>query len=36
MVKLNDLKIFENSEVRSIWDSNKEKWFISIIDVIAF
>jgi hypothetical protein len=35
MVKLNDLKIFENSEVRSIWDSNKEKWFISIIDVIA-
>jgi len=35
MIKLNDIKIFENSEVRSIWDSNKEKWFISIIDVIA-
>lgn len=35
MVKLNDIKIFENSEVRSIWDSNKEKWFISIVDVIA-
>jgi hypothetical protein len=35
MVRLNDIKIFENSEVRSIWDSNKEKWFISIVDVIA-
>ena len=35
MVKLNDINIFENSEVQSIWDSNKEKWFISIIDMIA-
>jgi len=28
------IKIFEEREVRTIWDSEKEKWYISIVDVI--
>jgi hypothetical protein len=28
------IKIFENSQVRTVWDETKEKWYISIIDVI--
>ncbi|MDR2342830.1 MAG: hypothetical protein LBD84_07325 [Campylobacteraceae bacterium] len=29
------IKIFENQKVRTIWDEEKEKWYISIVDVIA-
>jgi len=28
------VKIFEGREVRSVWDSDADKWYISIIDVI--
>ena len=28
------IKLFEEKEVRSIWDAEQEKWFISITDVI--
>lgn len=30
----NAIKIFEDKKVRSIWDEEQEKWYISIIDVI--
>jgi hypothetical protein len=30
----NAIQIFENKKVRSIWDSEQEKWYFSIIDVI--
>ncbi|MEK6938243.1 MAG: Bro-N domain-containing protein [Nanoarchaeota archaeon] len=29
------IKLFENSKVRTQWDSEQEKWYFSIIDVIA-
>ena len=29
------IKLFEEKEVRSIWDAEQEKWFISIVDVVA-
>ncbi|NCP45272.1 MAG: hypothetical protein GW818_02305 [Flavobacteriales bacterium] len=29
------MKIFEEKQVRSLWDAEEEKWYISIIDVIA-
>jgi hypothetical protein len=29
-----DVKLFESKKVRSIWDSEQEKWYISIVDVI--
>ncbi|MGL4247462.1 MAG: BRO-N domain-containing protein, partial [Lactococcus garvieae] len=31
----NDLKIFESQHVRSLWDDENEKWWFSIVDVIA-
>lgn len=35
MTKENAIKVFEDQKVRSVWDSEAEKWFISVIDVIA-
>lgn len=35
MKKNNEIKIFEDKKVRSIWDEEQEKWYISIVDVIA-
>lgn len=31
----NELKIFEDKKVRTLWDAGKEKWYFSIVDVIA-
>ena len=31
----NAIKLFENKKIRTEWDSDKEKWFFSIVDVIA-
>ncbi|KAF0153085.1 MAG: hypothetical protein FD143_525 [Ignavibacteria bacterium] len=35
MEKKNEIKIFENKKVRTLWDSDYEKWYLSIVDVIA-
>ena len=35
MKKENEIKIFEDKKVRTIWDADKEKWYLSIVDVIA-
>ncbi len=35
MTKKDSLKIFDDSTIRTIWDSENEKWYISIVDVIA-
>ena len=35
MTKLNSIQLFENTKVRTIWDSEQEKWYVSIVDVIA-
>lgn len=35
MEKQNETKIFEDKQVRTVWDAEQEKWYISIIDVIA-
>jgi hypothetical protein len=34
MEQKNSINLFENKKVRSVWDSEQEKWYISIIDVI--
>ena len=34
MTNLNAIQLFENKKVRSAWDSEQEKWYISIIDVV--
>jgi hypothetical protein len=30
----NDIKLFEEKQVRTIWNDTDEKWYISIVDVI--
>jgi BRO family, N-terminal domain len=35
MDKENSIKIFEDKKVRTIWDEDEEKWYLSIVDVIA-
>ena len=35
MAEKNSIKIFEQKEVRTIWDEEQEKWFVSVVDVIA-
>ena len=35
MTKRESLQLFEERKVRTAWDSNEEKWFFSIIDVVA-
>ena len=34
MKRENAIQLFENKKVRTLWDGEQEKWFISIIDVI--
>lgn len=34
MTKVNAIQLFENKKLRTIWDAEQDKWFISIIDVI--
>jgi hypothetical protein len=29
------LKMFEHNQVRSVWDDKQEKWYFSVVDVIA-
>ena len=31
----NEIKIFEERKVRTLWDADQEKWYLSIVDVIA-
>jgi hypothetical protein len=35
MKKQNEIKVFEDKQVRTIWDVNQEKWYISIVDVMT-
>lgn len=30
-----DVKIFEGSQIRSVWDNEREEWFFSVVDVIG-
>ncbi len=34
MTKQNAIKVFEEKKVRTVWDSDKEEWYFSIVDVI--
>jgi BRO family, N-terminal domain len=31
----NAIQVFEETQVRTLWDADQEKWYISIVDVIA-
>lgn len=34
MTKVNAIQLFEDKKVRTVWDAEQEKWFVSTIDVI--
>ncbi len=35
MDKENKIQLFQHQKVRTHWDEEQEKWFFSIVDVIA-
>lgn len=35
MTQQEAIKIFEEKKVRTIWDSDKEEWYFSVVDVVA-
>ncbi|WP_244951927.1 Bro-N domain-containing protein [Streptobacillus felis] len=30
----NEIKLFEGNQIRSVWDSEKEEWYFSVVDVV--
>lgn len=35
MIMKNDVKLFEQSKIRSVYDEEKDIWYFSIVDVLA-
>lgn len=35
MERKNEIKIFQDKKVRTLWDAEQEKWYLSVVDVIA-
>ncbi len=35
MAKKEIIKLFEEKKVRTVWDDKEEKWYFSIVDVVA-
>ena len=31
----NEVKLFEGNKIRSVWDSEKEEWYFSVVDVVG-
>ena len=31
----NEIKLFEGNQIRSVWDSEKEEWYFSVVDVVG-
>lgn len=35
MVKKNSIKLFGSDKIRAVWDDEQEKWYFSVVDVVA-
>ena len=35
MTKETAIKLFDQKQIRSIWNDNDEKWYFSIVDVVG-
>ena len=35
MVNKNSIKLFGDDKIRAIWDNEQEKWYFSVVDVVA-
>ncbi|TNH04628.1 phage antirepressor protein [Testudinibacter sp. TR-2022] len=31
---MSEIKLFENSQIRSVWDEEKQEWFFSVVDIV--
>lgn len=31
----NEIKLFEDNKIRSVWDNEKEEWYFSVVDVVG-
>ena len=34
MTKTNQIQLFNEKKVRTVWDSEKEEWYFSVVDVV--
>lgn len=34
MTKTNQIQLFQDKKVRTVWDSEKEEWYFSVVDVV--
>ena len=32
---MNEVKLYENKEIRAVWDDETEEWYFSVVDVVA-
>lgn len=32
---MDEIRLYENKEVRSIWDEEQEEWYSSVVDVVG-
>lgn len=35
MVNMNSIKLFGGDKIRAVWDDEQEKWYFSVVDVVA-
>ena len=32
---MDEIKLYENKQIRSVWDKEKEEWYFSVVDVVG-
>ena len=35
MTKQQAIKLFEEKKIRTVWDDEQEKWYLSIVDTVS-
>ena len=35
MKAMDEIKLYENKQIRSVWDDEKEEWYFSVVDVVG-
>jgi prophage antirepressor-like protein len=32
----NEIKLFEQQQVRTVWDAEHEEWWFSVVDIVGY